>query len=251
MPAAAWLLNLGFAGSIAGGPVPTPIPPAPSDMRVETTAEVSQFEIVGAPPGLAVLQAAGRNGPGVGRLQVIDKEAQWRAPGSANFGPAVDVSAGGTFHLYDGDDPDKWLRVESYASLLPEGGASAAVYLADRYETIYSAPMAWSEIAGPDVTAAEALAGHVEEWSFKVANRNADYAIQDLVAWLDPAVTWIEIAAAPGGPWVAPTTEAAGLALGDVGADSTVTVYVRRTVPALTASDPSILVLFHFAWNAF
>jgi len=251
MPAAAWLLNLGFAGTIAGGPAPTPIPLAPSDIRIETTAEVSQFEIVGAPPGLAVLQAAGRNGPGVGRLQIESKQAQWRAPGSADFGPAVDVSAGGTFHLYDGDDGDKWVRVESYAAFLPEGAASAAVYLADRYETIYSAPTAWSEIAGPDVTAAEALAGHVEEWNFKIANRNADYAIQNLVAWIDPAVTWIEIAAAAGGPWVSPTTEAAALALGDVAADSTVTLYVRRTVPALTPSDPCLLALFHFAWNAF
>lgn len=253
MACAAWLLNLGFAGSLTAGPILPPVSVESADVRIEASGEVSQFEIVGAVPGLVVVQGAGRNGSGMGRLQIVAGEAQWRAPNSMNFGPAVDVSATGSYHLYDGDDGDKWVRVQSSASFLPGGATSAPVYLADRYETIFSAELevGWNQIAGDDVTAAEAAAGDVETWDFQVANRNLDYGILALVAWIDPAVTWIEIAAAPGGPWVSPATEGAALGLGDLAPNSTVTLYVRRTVPASTPFDPAKLVLFHFAWNAF
>jgi len=225
-----------------------------ADVRIECDAvEVSQFEIAGTVPGLVVTGAAGRNGPGTGRLQVAAGQAQWRAPGSLNFGPGVDVTVSGTYCLCDGDDADKWVRVLVNADFLPAAAVSAPVYLADRYETAYVADpeLAWNQIAGRDVTAAEALAGDEEQWSFEVANRHPSETILGLVVWIDPAVTWIELSVNGGHDWYAPTTEATALLLGDLGPDTTKTVMVRRTVPALTPSDPAKLVLFHFAWNTF
>ena len=72
---------------------------------------------------------------GAGSLQIAagGKSISWRAPGSATFGPKVDVSAGGDFVLIDGDDCDRWISVHIYAAFLPASDHTRTVHLQEHY----------------------------------------------------------------------------------------------------------------------
>ena len=186
------------------------------------------LDLLGTVPGVQISDVAGRNGLGVGRLRVdAAGKLAWQAPGSDTFGTAVDVSAGGTFDVADGDDADRWLEATVTAAELPGELVESEVRLSEQFN---------NAVADDDVTAAEASAGNVHSWSFNLANRDATNP-KTLAVWLDVyTAQFIEISD-DNLAWVAPTTEAAGLAL-TLPAAGAVTLYLRRTIAAGAPSSP-------------
>jgi len=209
-------------------------------LKIESNAvEVQHLTVVGNVPGVVPLLAAARNGPGVGRLAcAAGGLLSWRAPGSSAAGPEVDVSAGGTFVLTDGDDADRWIRVEVHTAHLAET-AQAEVFLADRYN---------NAVAGPDVSAEEAAAGDVRNWSLSLRN-TAKSDFHDLRVWLhagcDP---WIEIGL-DGEHWSQPRNEEAALTVSLLPAGESATMWIRRAVPAGQPAHAKKLVKFNMIFD--
>ncbi|MCP4249173.1 MAG: DUF11 domain-containing protein [bacterium] len=199
---------------------------------VESLWVVTEFR------GVAVRFAAGLNGPGVGRLRSTgDGTAlSWRAPGSATFGVDVDCSADGEYVLCDGEDPDKYVRLEVWAAHLSPGSAAAAVVLRD----VFGNAVGYS-----DVAAAEAAAGDVATYTITVRNASAAY-MHRVLFWLDPSVVDLEISP-NGSAWSAPTTEATAITLGDLAPGATATLHLRRTISVGADSDPDILNLLQYS----
>ena len=202
--------------------------------------EVLHLAAVETLPGVVILQAAGRNGPGTGQLQSSGDGTlvAWRAPGSATFGTAIDCGSDGAYLFEDGEDANKWLRVQVYASYLASTPRDARVYLGDLFAN------------GPphdDVTAQEASAGDVTIYSLELVNESA-VNISDLRAWIHATVSGLEISD-DNATWVNPTTEATGLSFGSLASGASKTLWLRRTIAAAAASDAKILTLLHFAWN--
>lgn len=200
--------------------------------------EVNQMLVVGAIPGVYPLAAAARNGTGTGTIQSTGDGTllSWKAPGSATAGTPIPASVDGSYLLQDGVDLDKWLRVQVVAAYLVSAG-SAQVTLRDSYNGL-----------GPDdVTAAEATAGSVETLEVTMSN-DSGRGISRLVAWIDAAVSDLEISD-DGAAWVSPTSEAAGLAFPDLAAGATDIIHLRRTIGAAAGSDTGVLNHLHFAWQ--
>lgn len=206
------------------------------------SVEVPQLASVGTIDGVRVLQAAGRNGPGAGLLD-YDATAgtlAWRAPGSATFGTAVTLAGDGEYLLLDGDDADKWLRVQVYDDWLPPATTQAQVNLSDLFNT---------PVSSIDVSYEKALSGDVAAWTVDL-NNQAGETIHGLVAWLDADTDYLELSW-DGSTWSAPTTEGAAIAAGDLADAASATLHVRRTIPAETACDPAAAVLIHLGFETF
>ena len=72
--------------------------------------------------GVEIVLVGGLNGLGRGVLYYDGSgNLSWQAPGSSTAGAEVDVSAGGSFVVYDGENLDKWLEVSVTAGSLPGG----------------------------------------------------------------------------------------------------------------------------------
>jgi len=210
-------------------------------LRIEVASvEVEHLHAVGTIPGVAVLTAAGRNGPGSGRLSSEGDGTmlRWRAPGSATAGEAVPVGDG-QYILEDGDDNDKWLRVQVYADQLLPSPTEGIVYLRDVYQ---------SPVAQDDATASEAAAGDVTTYTLTLKNYNQT-ALSNVRVWIDPASTQIELSA-DAVTWYTPYTEAVALPLAEIAPAGTVTLHVRRTVPAAEPANTGILSHLCFAYDA-
>ena len=202
-------------------------------LRIEiASVESRSLAAVGTIPGVAVLAAAGRNGPGVGRLRAMQDGTylHWRAPGSATFGPATHCEADADVLIRDGEDTDKWVRARVALDYLVAGPVDGSVHLGDRFG---------NAVGHDNVTAAEALAGNVEAYTVDLANVST-LILSSVVAWLDAAVSGLEISD-DGITYVSPTSEATGLSLADIPAGGSITFYLRRTVAATAASDPEVL----------
>ena len=206
---------------------------------VESSAvEVLMAAAAGAIPGLVILATGGGNGPGAGTLRqdAGTKDVSWQAPGSATFGAPIDVAAGGSFVLEDGDDPDSWVRVSVSPTFQAAGAADALAQLQDVYNRV-----------GPDdITAAEATAGAVEVFTLDLTNQSG-MEVVGLKAWLDPATVDLEISD-DGAVWVTPTTEGTALALGNLLPAAADILHVRRTIGAASPSDVAVLNLIHLSW---
>lgn len=199
--------------------------------------ELTQLGALGTLPGVQIVRPAGLNGPGTGRLDAVtDGTAlRWTAPGGTTPGPAVNVSAGGTRRLADGDNADRYLEVLVTAGELPPGPAAAVIRLSD---------LEGSGIDGGNVTAAEASAGKTSTTTITLANALAT-TLSTVAVWLDPAtgvtaLSWDNV------NFYSPTSEAAALAtMGSVNiaGSSTQALYVRRTIPAAAAANPRELVI--------
>ena len=87
----------------------------------------------------------------------------------------MDVSAGGSFLLEDGDDRDKWARVSVTASRLAGTPAEARVLTREVYG---------NGVSYDDVSSAEASAGDVQTWELALAN--------DSHIWLTGVLVWID-----------------------------------------------------------
>ena len=200
--------------------------------------ELRSLRLVGTLPGLVPLAVAGLNGPGTGRLRSTGDglTVQYRAPGSSTYGQAVTIAADGAYLLEDGENRSKWLRVQAYTSHMI-GPSEAEVRLLDRWEI---GP------AGDDVTASEAAAGDVATWSATIQNDSTD-TVYGITAWLDSSTSGLEISD-DGVTWVNPTSQAAGLDLGDLAAAGTTPLYFRRTISAGAPPDSDILAQVRLAF---
>ena len=209
--------------------------------------ELAGLEIVhlltaGTLPGVRVLAAAARNGQGTGYLKTTGAAGvnlSWKAPGSAAFGPEVDVASDGSYLLEDPDSA-KWLRVQVYKDYLRSGPAQGAVRLYEVYN---------NGIGHDDVTAAEATAGDVASYNVTLKNESTRVLIAPRV-WLDAAVSDLEISD-DNATWVSPTTEPTALVFPDLAAGGTDILYLRRTIDAAAPFDPKILNLLHTRFEAF
>lgn len=211
-------------------------------LRVEkAAATVRMLHAVGTISGVAVAFVAARNEPGTGYLAAgpAGTTLAWKAPGSSTFGTYVDVSAGGTFVLEDGEDADMFVRVIVTATRLPSSAAEGQVLLQDVYE---------NEISSDDVTAAEALAGDISTFTVDVQNDSPD-GVPWCLVWVDAAVTGIEIST-DGISWSTPTNEASAIDLGPIAAAASVTLHLRRTIGAAAANDPAVLTELHMAFES-
>ena len=117
----------------------------------------------------------------------------------------------------------------------------ARVFLADRYA---------NGIGHDDVTAGEAAAGDVAEYELTVANDSSD-TVCNILAWLDASAegsAYLELSD-DGVSWSSPTTEPTGVALGNIVAAGSATLYARRTIPAAEPFDPAVLTHLHFGFD--
>jgi hypothetical protein len=185
--------------------------------------------VLGAPAGVRVLRAAGRNRPGTGRLTYrTDGEAlllAWQPPGDV---PGLDVPIDGASADLCGLDEDRWVQLEIYADFLQTYGDSAEVLLRDCYGAMP---------CDADVTAEDALAGQIE-YSETLLVNNGDHRI-DPYLWLDPATPDLEISV-NGSSYSAPTDPSQALHMAPIAAGGNGRIYFRRTIPAESPADPKV-----------
>lgn len=210
-------------------------------LRLEISGnELAFMRSVGALSGVVVLAVAALNGPGSGRLICNGGQLQWKAPGSDEAGTAVNVSAGGTFLLEDGEDATKWIRVEVYEEYLPTAG-EAVVLIQDAY----------NDFADGDIEAADALAGVVVTQQYTIHNVSAD-AAENVRLWINPAASGAEFleVSDDGLAFVAPDDEehADVLVWASIAGGATESVWVRRTIPAAQAHAIDVLTHLELSW---
>ena len=214
----------------------------PGSLRIEAASfELEHLRVVGAIRGVVPQFAAARNGPGAGRLSSHGDGTwlKWRAPGGSRFGRPVWCGADGEYVLTDGDDPDKYFRVEVFAAELVPGVVESRVSLSDVYQ---------NALGGDDVTAAEAAAGDVASWALTLKNIS-NSILGQLRVWIDRNTVDIEISD-DGAAWVSPTDEGAALSFGDLLIGSTTTLYVRRSIAAGAVAHGGLLNCLHFIFRS-
>ncbi len=192
-------------------------------------------------PGVYPLAMSAGNGPGFGRL-VLDPSVpalRYRAPGSGTYGPPVTLVEGAPddFLIVDGEDSSAWARVGISHAHLPATSAAGRVPLIDLFS---------NGLVGADVTAGEASAGDVASWAVALKN-DGTFVASNVAVWLDASVSTWSISD-DDATWVAPTSEAAALALPDVSPGNSATFYIRRTIAAATVADALRLGLIHYTF---
>jgi hypothetical protein len=210
-------------------------------LHIESASvDVQQLTAVGAVPGVAPLLAAARNGPGVGQLLSGSdgRSIAWRAPGSDIFGPPVFCVPDGVYDLLDGEDSDKFIRVDVYGDHAA-AGSQAQILLTDVYN---------NALAGSDVTAAEAAAGNVAAWSVTLRNAGLE-AIAAVRAWLDAASDPAVSLSPDGSTWSQPDNDADGVTIGSLAASQSATLYLQRMLVANSPFDPKRRVIIHVAFD--
>jgi len=185
---------------------------------------VASLDWIGAIPGVQIVAVAGRNGPGFGRLR-SERDGSWiawRAPGSTTYGPPVQATTSGEFVIHDGEDRDKWIRVEVFVDYFPGFASTREIELVDRFE---------NPVSGPDVAAADASAGLTTTETYTLENVSP-WTFHQVRAWVDPQTVTMNTSD-DGAAWVTPTTEAAALLLADrLDPGRTVVLFSQRVIPA-------------------
>jgi len=206
--------------------------------------ETESLIAVGTIPGVAVLAAGGRNGPGVGCLRASGDGTllSWCAPGSNRFGSTTDCSVDGNHLLEDGRYPGKWLRVQVYNTYMNPGVAEAKVFLADVYNN------------GPghdDLSAAEAAAGDIEDYTISLTN-DSPMDILHVKAWLEVGTARIIEISSDDANYYSPTYEdhINTLSWARIASGASETLYLRRTITAGADSDPGVLNHLQFAFDS-
>lgn len=202
--------------------------------------ELLPFRTLGALAGCRVVGVAGANGPGNGTLATDGNGyLRWTAPGSLVDGDAVYAGAGGTVLLYDGDDPDKWIRLTVTAARLPAGPATAIVSLrAGLNVGCNDANVAW-DASFPVVTSVQ----------LTLANQTPK-ALTTCKAWIDPDCDSLEISW-DGVNWYSHTSESAAGPMGSqtIAASGTRTLYTRRTIGGGETPEPLRIVRIHIGFD--
>lgn len=209
-------------------------------MFQKSAVEVHHHHAVGVIGGVRILEAAARNGPGMGRLASLadGRSLTWQPPGASGPGVAVQIPADGDY-LIEGVDVSKYLRIRATIAHMHKHPAQARVYVGD----VYLNPVALDE-----VSASEASAGAVEQFTVDIKNVNI-VVVSHLRVWIDAVTPSLEISR-DGIVWVSPTTKAAGLKLGDLVPGQAFTLDVKRTILAGAAADPDILNWLHTSFFA-
>jgi hypothetical protein len=190
-------------------------------------------------PGVQILSVAALNGPGNG---LLDCDAvgnlTWAPPGGA-AGTPVDCSAGGTFLLPDATG-NAWLSVYVVAEYLALA-SQAAITLQD----VYDGPLVNS-----DVTAAQASGGNVSTWTLSLVNTSSS-SLSSVALWFTAGGLASGLglqASLDGSTWTAPTS-GSPLAVGTMAASASVTVHLKRTIPAAEASAAAVAVELAAGWT--
>jgi len=200
-------------------------------------------------PGIIVLAAAARNGPGTGRIFAVtvggnSGQLSWQAPGSPLAGAIVDCAIDGGYLLEDGADPSRWIRVSVYNAYLSATG-NGAVMLADTYNSL-------GQIGGDDVTAANASSGVAETTTFTLKNLTPSI-ITGVKLWLDSTVAGFASlsVSSDGANYYQPASAAdpAALTWSSIAGGASVNLYVKRTIAANSVYNPRVLNAINFSWN--
>jgi len=194
-------------------------------------------------PGVTILGASHRNGPGKGllRSELDGRSISWRAPGSGTFGASVIAEADADYLLEDGEDRGKCLQVRVKTAYLRPAPIEQPVYLQDRWNLIFE-----------DIPALLAGTGHVGGFvGVHLELRNVSPGtITNIRAWKDPASGSILVISGDGITYTDPTTEETGLELGSLGPGATRDFYVSYYgIPPNTPSDPRIFAGLHFRFD--
>lgn len=202
---------------------------------VETGGLVS----AGGVDGVQIAFVAALNGEGRGSLWYeAGGLLRWQAPESETPGAAIDVSAGGTFTLLDGDDEDKFVRVTVDEDFLPTYALQAGVELTAAGE---------NDVAGPRISAADAAAGQVATWQLTVHNADAVHAIADVYFWFEEVTDdgpAFELST-NNADWYSPSSEVEAVALMPsvtIAAAGSRTLYLRRTTTAGQAAGGAFML---------
>jgi|GEM_PF-2387286 len=212
--------------------------------------ELQYLHAVGTIPGVQVACVAARNGPGTGIIRSTGdgQSMQWRAPGSQTFGEVVWCGCDGMYLLEDGEDYDKWVRVQVYADYLFAGASESRIYLADMFNNV---------IGSRDFTATEAQDGSSLIYLFERKNVSG-FDATDLKLWIDPdhvfdAVTGNGVKVWGGSDWVAPDSEDHPdvLMLDRLKPGEYVVSMARRWVAAGETAAPNLLECLHFSFVSY
>lgn len=208
-------------------------------LRIEiSAAESKSMAAIGAIQGVAILAVSALNGKGTARLRSYGSRISWRAPGSKVFGSPVNCPADGLYLLADGEYEYKTARIQVYTASLATF-AEANIFLQPRYN---SAP------AHADVSAAEASAGDVTDYTVTIRNASPA-AILNVKAWIKDGPQ-IQIGY-DGLSWVAPNFESHPdtLAWPAIQPNATETLHCRRTIPAGSSPHAGVLNVLMFSWD--
>lgn len=206
-----------------------------------SAVEVHHHHTSGVIPGLVVLEAAARNGPGRGRLRATGNDGRsvsWQAPGSTVPGAPVRIESDGDYLIED-TDITKYVRVRAFTAFMHGGPAQSRVYSDD----VFLNPVAHDE-----VPFGEASAGAVELFTVDIKNVSI-VVVSHLVVWIDLITPSLEIST-DGVTWIAPKSEADGLQVGNLVVGQIFTLQVRRTIIAGAVSNPKILNWLHTSFFA-
>jgi len=203
---------------------------------------IAHLEAIGALDGVQVAAVGGLNGPGRGLLKLgyNGRLLSWRAPGSRTFGTAIDVTAGGSFTVCDGENEDTWLAVQVDTDWLPDGPQAAEIRLLDLYA---------NELVNNSQYETPA---EIETWTVTLSNTHSLDDMTDTAVWLDYDCTKHVLISWNGTDWYTPRTEAAataGMGTQTVTAGGTKTLYIRRIIPGAAGGDPHVLLALRVAWD--
>ena len=217
-----------------------PFTHADSIMFQKGAVEVHHHHAGPAIGGILILEAAARNGPGLGRLASLadGRSLTWRPPNESLAGVPVPIPADGDY-LLEGRDISKYLRIRAFVAHMHTHPAQARVYLDD----VFLNPVALDE-----VIASEASAGHVEQFTVDIKNVSI-VVVSQLTLWIDLITPSLEISH-DGVVWVSPTTEATGLKLPNLVPGQIFVLHVKRTIVAGAVANPNILNWLHASFTA-
>jgi len=196
--------------------------------------------------GVSVIDAAD-NALGDGTLRFDASEvAFYYTPPSGSEGSAVVVSGTGEIAVRGAGNNAGYIRLSITFGSLPVSDASRTATISSDMNELFD-----------DVTKAQALAGHTEYRCIYIKNTHSTDGISGAAIWikadsvggdsieigLDPAgvgatgATIADDETPPAGvTFSAPDTEAAALTIAAMAAGESAAIWIRRTVPALTAT---------------
>jgi hypothetical protein len=206
-------------------------------LQLQTTggAPLVSFTAIGTLPGVEILAVAGACNPGVGLLDCDPTgKLTWTPPGGA-AGPAVDVSAGGNFLLYDAIGY-RWLSVHVEAAYLARA-AQTTVTLQD----VYDGPL-----VNRDATAAEAAAGNALNWQVQVKNLSGTDTAGSLAVGLPSGYSGLKVST-DNVNWYARGLVVATIA--SLAPGATATIYLQRTIAASSPPLAAGLVELIISWT--
>jgi hypothetical protein len=190
--------------------------------------EVHHLTTAGSLQGVVPILVAARNGPGVGRIKVINGQLSWKAPYSSRFGNPVECNADGTYILCDGEDEDKFIKIDVHTEYLPSEDFEAKIYLSE----VYNNP-----VAQDDVIAVDAQTGVVLQYQLSVRNTSS-ITFSHIRIFLNPVADPRTELSLDGVNWYKPYTESEGLQIESLGSGQSITLNIKRTIAAGQSEKP-------------